>query len=303
MTNFPDIGGHGYVERNPTYISVSELREYLSCPLRWWYKYKMGLWTERTTPFFALGTAVHAGLAMYYATKKQKPEFAFRAYGETYQKEAEKVDWIKEDKHDPLIDSAVGYEMLSAAISAGDNWLPHTENGIEATLMSDIRHSKLGTLPIQLKATLDMMTTNRDVVEHKTADRKWELGREHGDVQATAYAMAIRENFGHDPEVTFNIISKSAKGPNVDRRITRRNQDQIDRLYIQVRSFLDAREKGAVYPNPTAFIHEKCEFRAMCDKWESHPQKLPDSRRELKMLVPTLADNAQKTLQDLPKLR
>ena len=306
---FPDLGGHGIIERNPTYISVSELREYLSCPLRWWYKYKMGLWTERTTPFFALGTAVHSGLALWYSNKSNKftsgkaKEFALLGFSDTYQKEAEKVDWSLETTRNILTDSATGQEMLEAAITAGDDWAPHQDGGIEKTFMADIKHSKLGTLPIQLKATVDMLLDNKNVVEHKTAERKWEQGREHGDIQATAYALAVRDNFGHDPEVTFNIISKSAKGPNVDRRPTRRSQDQIDRLYIQVRSFLDAREKGAIYPNPTAFIHEKCEFRALCDKWESHPQQLPDSRRALKVLLPTLADNAVKTLQDPPRIR
>ncbi len=306
---FPDLGGHGIVERDVDYISVSELREYLSCPLRWWYKYKVGLWTERTTPFFALGNAVHSGLATWYggdqkfiAPDKRK-EFALRGFADTYQQEAEKVDWSLETTRNILTDSATGQEMLEAAISAGDNWKPHKDGGIEKTMMSEIKHSKLGVLPIRLKAKVDMLLDNLNVVEHKTAERKWEQGREHGDIQATAYVMAVRDNFGHDPEVTFNIISKSAKGPNVDRRATRRNQEQIDRLYIQVRAFLDAKDKGGVYPNPTAFAHEKCEFRALCDKWESHPQKMPDSRRELKVLVPTLADNAVKTLQDPPVIR
>jgi CRISPR/Cas system-associated exonuclease Cas4 (RecB family) len=306
---FPDLSTGKLHERNPDYISVSELREYLSCPLRWWYKYKMGMWTERTTPFFALGTAVHSGLAIYYGNKSNKlsggkaKEFALRGFSETYQQEAEKVDWSLETTRDVLTDGAVGQEMLEAAITAGDDWVPHKDGGIEKTFMAEIKHSKLGPLPIKLKATVDMLLDNKNVVEHKTAERKWEQGREHGDIQATAYVMAVRDNFGHDPEVTFNIISKSAKGPNVDRRPTRRNQEQIDRLYIQVRSFLDSREKGAVYPNPTAFAHEKCEYRALCDKWESHPQELPETRSGLKLLVPTLADNAIKTLQDPPVLR
>lgn len=306
---FPDLGGHGYQERNPDYISVSELREYLSCPLRWWYKYKVGMWTERTTPFFALGTAVHSGLALWYGNKGNKlsgpkaKEFALRGFAETYQKEAEKVDWSLETSRDVLTDSAVGQEMLEAAIAAGDDWVPHKDGGIEKTMFADISHSKLGPLPIRLKATVDMLLASKNVVEHKTSERKWEQGREHGDIQATAYVMAVRDNYGHDPEVTFNIVSKSAKGPNVDRRPTRRNDEQIDRLYIQVRSFLDAREKGAVYPNPTSFAHEKCEYRALCDTWESHPQTLPSTRRELKVLVPTLAENAVKGLQDPPVLR
>ena len=302
-TLFPDLGGHGIIEREPGYVSVSELREYLSCPLRWWYKYRLGMWTDRTTPFFALGNAVHSGLAIWYGGKKQRMDFALRGFADTYQQEAEKVDWSLETSRNILTDSATGQEMLEAAIAAGDDWVAHKDGGIEKTFMADIKHSKYGALPIKLKAKVDMLLDNKNVVEHKTAERRWEQGREHGDIQATAYVMAVRDNFGHDPEVVFNIVSKSAKGPNVDRRATRRSQDQIDRLYIQVRSFLDARENGGVYPNPTAFAHEKCEFRALCDKWESHPQKLPESRRELKVLVPTLAENAVKSLQDPPVVR
>jgi CRISPR/Cas system-associated exonuclease Cas4 (RecB family) len=279
-----------YPERHPEHVSVSELREFLSCPLRWWYKYRLGLWTDKTTPFFALGTAVHAGLQMWYepvmgAKKIGDLGKAYDHYAATYAIESAKVDWIKEKDADPIGQQNMGKEMLRAALTEGDDWKAHA---VERTMFAEIKHSRLGKLPIKLKAQVDMITESKDVVEHKTASRRWEEGREHGDVQATAYVLAVRENFGHDPEVTFNIISKHAKAPVVDRRVTHRGQDDLDKLYISVRSFLDAQEKG-VYPNPTAFAHATCEYRRICDQWESHPQKLPE-RTILKNMVPGLRE-------------
>jgi len=179
--------------------------------------------------------------------------------------------------------------MLKAAIFEGDDW---SAKAVERAFMADITHSRLGKLPIKLKSVLDMVTTTNDVVEHKTATRKWEEGREHGDIQATAYVSVVRQNYDHDPKVTFNIVSKHSKGPNVERRTTTRTQDDIDRLYITVRAMLDAKEKGAIYPNPTAFVHATCEFRKLCDKWESHPQPLPETASGLLKVLPSIRQSS-----------
>jgi CRISPR/Cas system-associated exonuclease Cas4 (RecB family) len=284
-----------YEERHPEHVSVSELREFMSCPLRWWYKYRLGLWTDKTTPFFALGTSVHAGLQMWYepingAKKLGDLGRAYEHYATTYAIESQKVDWMAEKDADPIGQQSMGKEMLRAALTIGDDWKAHA---VERTMFAEIKHSRLGKLPIKLKAQVDMLTEDKDVVEHKTASRKWEQGREHGDIQATAYVLAVRENFGHDPLVTFNIISKSVKEPNVDRRETRRGQDELDKLYISVRAFMEAQEKG-VYPNPTSYAHATCEYRRICDAWESHPQKLPE-RKVLKQLVPGLREKKSAT--------
>jgi hypothetical protein len=195
------------------------------------------------------------------------------------------VDWGAEKERDILSEGFNGEEMLRAAVLEGDDW---TAKYVEHSMMSEISHSKLGKLPMKLKTNLDMLTTDLRVVEHKTAQRRWEKDRERGDIQATAYVNAVRQNYDHDPSVTFNIISNSAKGVNVDRRTTTRTQEDIDKMYIGARAFLDAIEKGAIYPNPTAFAHANCEFKELCDKWESHPQQIPEKRKELYNLVPAL---------------
>jgi putative RecB family exonuclease len=275
------------------HISVSEIREFMACPLRWWYRYGMGLWTDKQTSFFALGTSVHAGLASWYEPfggGKQIGDLtpAIDAFKSTYAKESATIDWTQEKDKNPISESALGEDMLKAALLEGDDW---TASAVERTFMADIEHSRLGKLPIKLKSVLDMVTKENDVVEHKTADRKWEAGREHGDAQATAYVNAIRQNHGHDPKVTFNIISKHSKGPNVERRVTTRTQDDIDQLYITVRAILDAREKGAIYPNPTAFVHSSCEYRRLCNQWESHPQKLPETKKKMLEVLPGIRNS------------
>jgi CRISPR/Cas system-associated exonuclease Cas4 (RecB family) len=277
-------------ERNPQHISVSELREFLSCPLRWWYKYRLGMWTNRTTAYFALGTSVHAGLQRWYEPitgGKRNGDLTpvFDHYRKVWSIESAQVDWGAEKERDILSEGFNGEEMLRAAVLEGDDW---TAKYVEHSMMSEISHSKLGKLPMKLKTNLDMLTTDLRVVEHKTAQRRWEKDRERGDIQATAYVNAVRQNYDHDPSVTFNIISNSAKGVNVDRRTTTRTQEDIDKMYIGARAFLDAIEKGAIYPNPTAFAHANCEFKELCDKWESHPQQIPEKRKELYNLVPAL---------------
>jgi CRISPR/Cas system-associated exonuclease Cas4 (RecB family) len=284
-------------ERVPEHFSVSELREYMTCPLRWWYRYRAGLRTEKTTSYFALGTAVHSGLGAWYWHYKTsgEREKALELYRQTYLEESAKVDWrLEPAKKDPFEQKTRGEEMLMAAISAGDDW---EAESVEETLYAELSHSKFGKLPLPIKMVLDMRTTTNDIVEHKTSDRKWAANREHSDIQASAYIAGVRENYGHDPLLTFNIISNSASGPLVDRRPTRRTQDQLDQLYVHARGLLNAMEKGAIFPNPTAYIHNTCEYRRICDKWESHPQPLPTTRSGLTRMLPSLSEKA------LPELK
>jgi len=51
------------------HFSPSELTEFFSCPLRRWYRYRLGLWSDTTSSYFAMGSAVHAGLERFYGEK------------------------------------------------------------------------------------------------------------------------------------------------------------------------------------------------------------------------------------------
>lgn len=269
------------------HVSPSEVREFLSCPLRWHYRYRLGLWTDTTTAYFALGNAVHAGLERYYLSERlngvRDREGALRQFAATWADESAKVDWAAEPNREPLALRTAGGWLLGVMMDEPDEWVAAAG---EETLHADIEHSRLGKLPVPLKVRLDLRTSLNDVVEHKTADKSWPRNKEHSDAQATAQVVAVRANFGHDPTVTFNIGVTTAT-PKVERRSTRRTQDDIDRFYLQVRAMLDAEEKGAVYPNPFSFAHPTCEFRTLCDAWEGHPQPLPSGRR-LQLLVPGL---------------
>lgn len=270
------------------HVSPSEIREFLSCPLRWYYRYRLGLWTEGSTAFFAMGNAVHAGLERYYISERlsgtRDRDGAMESFRQTWADESAKVDWDTAAK-EPLDVRVTGTRLLAAAMDEPDEWLAAA---VEETLYADVEHSRLGKLPVKLKARLDLRTSTNDAVDHKTADKTWEADKEHTDAQATAQVAVIRANFDHDPSVTFNVLVAN-KVPKVDRRVTRRTQNDLDRLYLIVRSMLDAEEKGVIYPNPTAFEHRHCEFRRVCNQWEGHPQLLPTGR-PLQLLIDRLPD-------------
>jgi hypothetical protein len=67
MTDQPIAGVLEPKERR--HFSPSELTEFFSCPLRHWYRYRLGLWTDTTSSYFAMGSAVHAGLERFYGEK------------------------------------------------------------------------------------------------------------------------------------------------------------------------------------------------------------------------------------------
>lgn len=270
------------------HVSISEVREFLNCPLRWWYRYRLGLWSDRTRAFFAVGNAVHFGLAAFYGAdirgEPRDPDRALAFYRQEWARQVPHVTWSDEAK-DPMDTGDDGSRMLLRAVEEPDDW--GEVRGVEETVYSELTHSRLGTLPVRMKSKLDLRTA-RVVVDHKTAAKRWPVGKEAGDMQATLYFDAVRQNFAEPEAVVFNVIVAN-KAPLVDRRPTRSSQDDIDRLYVIVRAMLDAEEKGAVYPNPSSFDHPTCEFRGLCDGWSGHPQSVPSGRR-LQMLVPGLTD-------------
>jgi|694.fasta_scaffold01399_29 CRISPR/Cas system-associated exonuclease Cas4 (RecB family) len=272
------------------YFSISELRAYLTCPLYGYFRYGKKLWTESTGAAALVGSSVHFGLARWYSTKKSSRDQALEYTRRYFAEESSKVNWENEKIRDPLGEAVKSEAMLIAALDEGDDW---EAEAVERAMYGEIKHSKLGSLPVKLKGVPDLYTKSNIVIDHKTSYRAWDKGKEHKDMQATAYAGLIRDNFGKNPEVLFNIITLNSKGPNVDRRSTYRSQENFDQLYMMARGILDMIEKKAFFPNPEAWFHETCEFRGLCvDTNGQNGNAIPTTRKELLRLVPKLADKS-----------
>lgn len=275
------------VQLSKGYFSISELRSYLTCPMYGYFRYQKKLWTESTGAAALVGSSVHFGLARWYSTKKASREQAFEYTRRYFSEESSKVNWESEKIRDPLGEAVKSEAMLAAAIDAGDDW---EAEAVERSMYGEIRHSKLGVLPVKLKGIPDLYTKSNIVIDHKTSYRAWDKGKEHKDMQATAYAGLIRDNFGKNPEVIFNIVSLNSKGANVDRRSTFRSQENFDQLYMMARAILDMIEKGSYFPNPEAWFHETCEFKNLCvETGGQKGNQIPTTRKELVRLVPRLA--------------
>jgi hypothetical protein len=282
------------------HLSVSEVKEFLSCPARWAFRYGMGLWTSGTNPYFALGNGVHAGLERWYwPNDPHNRDEAFRQMRRKVISESGQVDWsAAKEGDDPLTLRDKSERLLAVGVTVpGDDWIAAQ---VETTLYADIKHSRLGKLPVPLKIRPDMVLESHDFIDHKTADKTWVAGKERSEAQAVGYTIAGRQNFGHDPVTWFNIMIPTAIAK-VDRRSTMRDQDDIDRFYGYARLLLDAEEKRVFYPNPTSWAHATCEFRRICDGWQGTIGEfdLPTDRA-LQALVPNLSDRAARVSHEPP---
>jgi len=282
------------------HISVSEVKEFLSCPARWAFRYRMGMWVSGSTPFFALGNGVHAGLERWYwPNDPHNQDEAFRQFRRKIIEESGKVDWSAAKEGDgPLTLRDRGERLLAAGVAVpGDDWVAAQ---VETTLYADIVHSRLGKLPVPLKIRPDMVLETHDFIDHKTADKAWEAGKERSEAQAVGYTIAGRQNFSHDPVTHYNVLVATTVAK-VDRRSTMRDQDDIDRFYGYARLLLEAEEKRVFYPNPTSWAHKTCEFRRICDGWQGEIGgfDLPTGRA-LQALVPNLSDWAARVSREMP---
>ena len=63
------------VLRQSLHLSYSQISSYLSCPLKYQYRYVLGQEPEHVSSSLLLGMAIHAALARFYATLKETGAF------------------------------------------------------------------------------------------------------------------------------------------------------------------------------------------------------------------------------------
>lgn len=267
------------MKEKPHY-SFSAINTYINiCPLQYRYRYIDKLEAEQTPVALPFGSAYHAALSEQAQAAKHGELIAwdmltdiFATYFKTNIEASPKVVFKDGQDADALIEMAG--KMLEATTRDWPDFFSCVD-GIAVPFKFEIEGlSKpvIGEYDLLLSvATPYDEDATVTIVDWKTSARAWPEGREDKELQASIYVAAFEANNGVLPEFRYDITTK-AKSPKIERRYTRRTEDQIARMRKLLLEADRAIQQGIFIPNETSFSCGDCPYASACKAWHCEKQ-------------------------------
>ncbi len=241
--------------RKEKHLSISSIQTYLRCPAQYFYRYIMRIKETHRPGALAFGTAIHTALAVFYTSIMQGQEISCddltTSFADAWQNQLSgNLPVLLDDKNSPdsLQDKGVG--ML--ACFHKDAPRPYRVVGVEEPFAVDINHPASDKpLPERLVGVFDAVIQQVDgrynILEHKTAARRFSKTRLNHDLQVTGYTLAAPLVGLPDATVTYQVLLKTTKPALELYQPTRSKLDVMD-FKRTAAGVLAAVEAGAFYP-------------------------------------------------------
>ena len=243
--------------------SYSALQCYLTCPMKYKFRYVDNATVERTCSALPFGRAFHAALTerarvgMDMSEAEVKEVFAELFKVET--EAAENLRYKANETYDSL--RQTGFDMLAVTL---ENWLD--DYSVES-----VAESFLVTVPglsRPLIGEFDCVVSDGSestIVDWKTAGSKWPQGKADRDLQASAFCYAFKQVHGKNPVFRFDVITKT-KQPSVNSHYTLRTEDELDRFVFVAKRIERAVNAELFYPNENIINCAECPYADRCKK-------------------------------------
>ena len=251
------------LRENPHW-SYSAMQCYLTCPLKYKFRYIDNAEPERTGSCFIFGKAFHAALSERARIGKDMSEREVCDVFEDYFKvECEAtLNLIFKPKEDFDSMLQTGFRMVEVACK---NWL----DDFAVQQVAETFSVSIPGLSKPLIGEFDCVVTDgRDtcIVDWKTASAKWPLDKADKNLQATAFCYAFKEKYGEKPLFRFDVYTK-AKSPSVNNHYTLRTDNELERFVSLANQIEKSVASGNFYPNESGFSCTECPYRDRCKKW------------------------------------
>jgi len=243
------------------HMSVTQLKMYLRCPLQYEFRYVKGL---KIPPagVMTLGKSIHSTLEENYRQKIRTGQDLslehWRDYfsdtwenslEETVFEDGEKPEDLKNDGM-KLID--VYHSQIAPNVQPVD---------VEREFLIDV-----DGVEVPLLGYIDLIDDKGFIIDHKVANKSWPKGREHSDLQLTAYALAYRQTEGKDENGLRYDVMVRTKNPKINQLETTRSQEDIRKFSKLLNHVNRSIKTGIFYPNDN-FLCPVCGYADLCKKW------------------------------------
>ncbi len=250
-----------------SYLSVSRLKSFLSCRLKFFYEKVLGL-QPPTSPNFQIGKAVHAGLQHYNTARwrggEASPEPVVQAYHTAFAdlESDDPVDYGDKDRQECL---DTGERVLRAYLASEYAADPRRILGVEVYLRKE-----RGQLPIPLVGVLDLVVEGNVPVDFKTVHSTPDLEDEawQNDLQLTAYHLLLEDATGEVPGPGELIYLAKLKTPKILKQtLAPVDAQRLDRFRALADRYVEGVQREEYYPSP-GMACRWCSFRTRCAAWK-----------------------------------
>jgi len=263
----PEVGGGDPLE----YVSVSRLKSFLSCRLRFHFEKVLAI-PKPVSPSLHLGRAVHAALQHYNKARWRGGDASeaavLAAFGKGFDtpEEGIVIDWSGPDESAAL--RVKGESLVRAFLAANVHPVGEQPMGVEVAV-----EARGGDLALPLFGILDLVTSARRVVDYKTVGQTPDVAFEAWihEVQTTAYALLV-EHATDAPSVGADLVFLvKLKTPKIIvHAVSSPTQVQRDRFVRLVETYANGVANEAYYPSAGQHC-AWCPYRAECAAWKGVP--------------------------------
>ena len=247
--------------RETPHWSYSAFNTYLTCPMRYYFRYVEHAEVERTSVSIPFGRAFHAVLSeramkgVDYTVEDAKEDFAVYFRGET--EVTENISYKPDE--DFWFWESRGSDMLDVALA---DW----QDDYTVKSVAEAFSVEVPGLSKPLIGEFDLVVTDggdETICDWKTASVKWPNNKADRDLQATAFCYAYRQLHGRMPMFRFDVFTK-AKAPAHHQFYTYRNQDDFDRFVYLAGKIEDAVKTGIFLPVESCMNCAECAYGSRC---------------------------------------
>ena len=192
--------------RDAPHWSYSAFQTYLTCPMRYYFRYIEHAEVERTPISIPFGRAIHLVLSeramkgTNYTIVDAKEDFAVYFRGETevcenltYKQDEDYLFWDKR-----------GCDMLELALA---DW----PDDYTVKSVAEAFSVNVPGLSKPLVGEFDLVTVDggdETICDWKTAAVKWPNGKADRDLQATTFCYAFQQKYGINPLFRFDEVAE-----------------------------------------------------------------------------------------------
>jgi putative RecB family exonuclease len=255
---------------NRDYLSFSAIRLFQSCPLKFFFKYRLGLPEDTVSSSLVFGGAVHRSIELHFREllAGNPPPRSDALLGEFWdgwnERDLQQVRFGKGEDRDSL---GLLAERMLAAFQQSDAARPH---GQILAVEEELRGPVVAGCPDVL-GRVDLIVDTGDelvVSDWKTARSRWSQEQAVDAAEQLILYAELAKDFapGKPLKLEFVILTK-AKEPVVDRHLMPVDPAQVVHTKRVVENVWRTIEAGCFYPAPSAMSCPSCPYREPCRAW------------------------------------
>ncbi|QTA82357.1 PD-(D/E)XK endonuclease-like domain-containing protein [Desulfonema limicola] len=261
------------------HISYSQLNTYMSCSLKYYFRYVQGRPAERISSALPFGRAIHSGIEHFYITYKRRQEKSDvktvqELFADIFTTEINKAEAPVVFRRDENKDTSIemGKAMLKAFCKSAK--LKDTKIiGVEMPLSARLYTEKGKPTDFLIIGVIDALIKNCDgdivAIDNKTALRAKSSEDVEKDLQFSVYGYLLCANKyvakTEDAYCRMDVLRK-LKRPKVEKYGTIRTPSDRKRLAKIAVNVLTAIENQAFYP-VRSWMCSGCEYKNSCYSW------------------------------------